>query len=132
MSTPRTADKTPAPPPAPMTASELLTAAADWIDTHGWIQGNFYDEKLAVCAIGALHFASRNAGFGRDGQARHAAITEAAGALAGVAEELNGKPVDGATAQERAIHWNNHGVIDGADAVVWMQKASARAAEMVR
>lgn len=122
----------PNPTPAPMSPSELLAEAGRWIETHGWITGQFYDDNLAACAIGALHFASRNAGYGRDGQARREAIAGAAGSLAQIAEELNGKPLDGATAQERAIHWNNHGVIDQADAVVWVQKASARAAEMVR
>lgn len=117
-------------PPAP---SDLLTNAANWIETHGWIQGNFYEQgTLATCAIGALHFASREVFDRADGQARHAAITEAAGALASVAEDLNGKPVDGATAQEQVITWNNSGVIDRADAVVWLQKASAHAAEAGR
>ncbi|QNJ90739.1 hypothetical protein HZU40_21100 [Mycolicibacterium fluoranthenivorans] len=116
----------------PMTPSELLTAAADWIDSHGWLQGNFYDADGRTCAIGALHFASRNGGYGRDGQAAHEAITEAAGSLAQIAEDLSGKAIDGATAQEKTIHWNNSGVIDRADAVVWLQKASAHAAEAGR
>lgn len=133
MPTPHTPDKTPAPPPAPMAPSELLTAAADWIDTHGWITGQFYEsETLAACAVGALHFAARNAGYGRDGAAAHAAITEAAGALADIAEDLNGKPVDGATTQEQVILWNNSGCIDQADAVVWMQKATAQLQEQGR
>ncbi|WP_139170063.1 hypothetical protein [Mycolicibacterium fluoranthenivorans] len=115
-----------------MTASQLLTGAAAWIDGHGWIQNTYYEPgTLAACAIGALHFASQDR-YGRDGQARRAAIAEAAGSLAQIAEELNGRPLDGATAQEQVIAWNNSGVIDQADAVVWLQKSAARAAEMVR
>jgi hypothetical protein len=116
------ATKTPAPPPAAMTASQLLTAAADWIDSHGWIQGNYYDpDTLACCALGALHFGARNFDRG-DRSARRAAFTEAENALADVAAEWNNAPIG-------VIEWNNHGCIDGADAVVWMQKATAKLEE---
>lgn len=114
----------------PMTPSELLTAAADWIDSRGWIQGNFYEQgTLAACAVGALEFASRNAGYGRDWQARRAAIAAAESALADVATELNGKPIDALTTREQVQTWNNTGVIDQADAIVWCQKATAQLQE---
>ncbi len=114
----------------PMMPSELLTAAADWIDSHGWIQGNFYEQgTLAACAIGALHFAAREVFDCADGQGRRAAIADATDALAVVALELNGKLVEGATTQEQVIVFNNSGVIDKADAICWLQKASAHAAE---
>lgn len=118
---------------SPMTPSELLTAAADWIDSHGWTTGRFYEpETLAACAVGAIQFAARNAGYGADWQARRAAIAEAEAALVAVAEEWHGKPVDAATTREQVMLWNNSGVIDQADAVVWMQKASAQLQEIVR
>lgn len=121
------------PPPEPMTPSELLTAAADWIDGHGWIQNTYYEPgTLAACAVGALEFAARNGGYGRDWQARHAAIAAAESALADVAAELNGKPVDAPTAREQVQVWNNHGCIDRADAICWIQKSAAYAAEVVR
>lgn len=116
-----------------MTPSELLAAAAHWIEDRGWITGQFYEPKtLAACTVGALEFASRNAGYGRDWQSRRAAIAAAESALADVATELNGKPIDAPTTRQQVQTWNNTGVIDQADAVVWCQKASARAAEMVR
>lgn len=117
----------------PMTVSELLAEAGRWLDSHGWITGQFYEPgTLAACAVGALEFASRNAGYGRDWQARRSAIAAAESALADVATELNGKPVDAPTTREQVQTWNNSGVIDKADAICWLQKASAHAAEMVR
>lgn len=117
------------PPP---TASDLLNAAADWINSHGWIQGNFYEQgTLAACAVGALHFAAREV-FGRDTAAAHAAIADATDALADIAAEWNGKPIDAPTAREQLIEWNNTGCIDQADAVVWMQKATAHLQEQGR
>ena len=116
--------------PAPLSPSELLTAAADWIDSHGWTTGRFYEPgTLAACALGALHLASREVFDRADWRTARAAIAEAADALADVAEELNGRPVDSATAQEQVILWNNSGCIDRADAVVWMQKASTQLQE---
>lgn len=104
-----------------MTASQLLTGAADHIERHGWIKGNFYDpDTLGTCALGALHFAARN--FGRDGEARRAAINEADRALSDVASELHGEPI-------ATIAWNNTGCIDRADAVAWMQKSAAKLEE---
>ncbi|MCF6386027.1 hypothetical protein L2K20_03485 [Mycobacterium sp. MBM] len=123
----------PNPTPAPMSPSELLAEAGRWIDGHGWIQNTFYEPgTLAACAVGALEFASRNGGYGRDWQARRAAIAAAESALADVATELNGGPVDAPSIREQVQVWNNCGVIDQADAVVWMQKASAHAAEAGR
>lgn len=121
------------PPPEPMTPSELLAEAGRWIDSHGWITGQFYEQgTLAACAVGALEFASRNAGYGRDWQARRTAIADATDALAEVAAEWNGKPIHAPTAREQVIAWNNSGVIDQADAVVWMQKATAQLQEQGR
>jgi hypothetical protein len=52
-----------------MTAPDLIDAAADWLDTHGWIQGQIAINKLgqaclatgphaaSACAMGALFLA---------------------------------------------------------------------------
>lgn len=37
-----------------MTTKELRTAAADYIESHGWIQGMWNTTDGAVCMVGAL------------------------------------------------------------------------------
>jgi hypothetical protein len=119
--------KKPPPPPAPLPPSELLAEAGRWLDSHGWIQGNFYDEKLAACLLGGLHFAARGH-YGRDWRARHAAVSTATDALAEVAAELQGQPLNGSS-QAAVIEHNNEWCLDRADAVATLEKASAKLAE---
>lgn len=38
-----------------MTPSEVLTAAADYLDAHGWIQGMSFAAYGGACAAGAIH-----------------------------------------------------------------------------
>ena len=106
--------------PAPMTPSQLLTAAVAHIERHGWIQGAYYDRDGGTCALGAL--LHRAADYGRDWCAARAAITEAEHALADVAAELHGEPIT-------VIEFNNTGCTEAADAVCWMQKATAKLEE---
>ncbi|MGK2854455.1 MAG: DUF6197 family protein, partial [Microbacteriaceae bacterium] len=116
-----------APPTAPLPPSELLAEAGRWLDSHGWIQGNFYDEKLAACLLGAVNFAARGQ-YGRDWRARHAAINTATDALAEVATELQGQPLNGSS-QAAVIEHNNEWCLGRADAVATLEKASAKLAE---
>ena len=40
----------------PLTAEgELLLAAADYLENHGWCQGKLTEPNGAACAIGAMH-----------------------------------------------------------------------------
>lgn len=126
--TPRTANKTPAPPPEPLPPSELVAEAGRWLDQHGWIQNHYYEPgTLAACLLGGLHFAARGH-YGRDWQARHAAINTATDALAEVAAEMQGQPFDGSS-QAAVIAHNNDWCLDRADAVATLEKASAKLAE---
>ena len=107
--------------PAPMTPSQLLTAAVAHIERHGWIQGNYYDRDGGTCALGALHFAARTFDR-RDWRGACAAVTEAEHALADVAAELHGQPIT-------VTEFNNIGCTEEADAICWMQKSAAKLEE---
>lgn len=39
----------------PTTVPEVLAAAADYIDEHGWMRGDFCDKQGRVCVRGALY-----------------------------------------------------------------------------
>lgn len=41
-----------------MNTSEILTKAADLIDEFGWMQGEYYNEKGCLCAVGAIRVAA--------------------------------------------------------------------------
>lgn len=98
-----------------LTPSELLTAAADFIEQHGWTQGMEQNDDGAVCTLMAV----RLAGLGRTTAAVRA---DAERALKDIALELYGRPVS-------VPVFNDLGCIDQADALAWMQKATAKLQE---
>lgn len=40
------------------TVSQVLSGAADYIDKHGWVQGQMQDTKGRCCAVGAIAVAA--------------------------------------------------------------------------
>ncbi|OZF40777.1 hypothetical protein CH296_00535 [Rhodococcus sp. 14-2496-1d] len=41
-----------------MTISEILARAADLIEEHGWMQGEYVNDKGCLCAVGAIRIAA--------------------------------------------------------------------------
>lgn len=49
-----------------MTPQEILSAAADLIEEHGWVQGEYGDEEYGFCAMGAVYVAASYSATDRD------------------------------------------------------------------
>lgn len=108
-------------PPERPTPSELLTAAADYIEQRGWTQGREQNDYGAVCTLMALRLVALVSPV----QPVTLVRTEAEHALEAVALELWGRPIS-------VPMYNDLGCYDQADAVAWIQKASCHLQEQGR
>lgn len=61
-----------------MTPQEILSAAADLIEEHGWVQGEYGDEEYGFCVMGAVYAATAEHATDRD---RGNAVNRLAGSL---------------------------------------------------
>ncbi|MFF4403658.1 hypothetical protein [Streptomyces sp. NPDC001404] len=101
----------------------VLAAAADYLQTHGWVQGMFRTKAGSVCAMGAIAAVLPN-------QPTRMIHPGEKAALQALADHLDLKPAPGDTEPlaghpgTLVTHWNDHAVSHVTEVIAAMRSAA--------